>query len=139
MKKDRFDKGWSKLAEVDGEVGEKVIQSLQDIAPDIATYIVEFAFGDIYSRGVLDLKQREMITVASLTTLGGCENQLEVHVNGALNVGLTPEEIIETITQCIPYAGFPRVLNAIAVAKKVILPRLSASGEPDVSQNDKRQ
>ena len=52
-------------------------------------------------------------------TAGGCEPQLEVHINGALNVGVSAEKIIETFTQCIPYVGFPRVLNAIFTAKKV--------------------
>lgn len=58
-----------------------------------------------------------MITITSLLTLGGCESQLEVYINGALNVGISPQKIVETFIQCIPYVGFPRVLNAIAVAK----------------------
>ena len=81
--------------------------------------IVEFAFGDVYCREGLDLQEREMITLATLLTLGGCETQLEVHLHGALNVGVTPQKIIETFLQCIPYTGFPRVLNAVAVAKRI--------------------
>lgn len=64
-----------------------------------------------------------MITLASLLTLGGCETQLEVHLHGALNVGVTPQKIIETFLQCIPYTGFPRVLNAVAVAKRIFAQR----------------
>jgi 4-carboxymuconolactone decarboxylase len=64
-----------------------------------------------------------MITISSLLTAGGCEPQLEVHINGALNVGITPEKIIETFIQCIPYTGFPKVLNAIFVAKKIFSER----------------
>lgn len=60
-----------------------------------------------------------MITIASLLTAGGCEAQLRVHINGSLNVGLSPEKIIEVFIQCIPYVGFPRVLNAVAVAREV--------------------
>ena len=123
MELNRFEKGLNKLAEVDGNAGEQVIAALDDIAPDLGKYIVEFAFGDIYCRENLDLKEREMITLSSLLTLGGCEAQLDVHINGALNVGITPEKIIEIFIQCIPYTGFPRVLNAVGVAKKVFASR----------------
>jgi len=123
MELNRFEKGLNKLAEVDGNAGEQVIAALDDIAPDLGKYIVEFAFGDIYCRENLDLKEREMITLSSLLTLGGCEAQLDVHINGALNVGITPEKIIEIFMQCIPYTGFPRVLNAVGVAKKVFAGR----------------
>lgn len=64
-----------------------------------------------------------MITITSLLTSGGCEPQLEVHINGSLNVGISPKKIIETFIQCIPYVGFPRVLNAVFVAKKVFSER----------------
>ena len=123
MELNRFVKGLNKLAEVDGNAGEQVIAALDDIAPALGKYIVEFAFGDIYCRENLDLKEREMITLSSLLTLGGCETQLDVHINGALNVGITPEKIIEIFIQCIPYTGFPRVLNAVGVAKKVFASR----------------
>lgn len=119
MEMNRFEKGLKKLSEVDGTAGEKVINALNDIAPDLGKYIVEFAFGDIYCRENLNLEEREMITLASLLTQGGCENQLEVHIHGALNVGITPLKVTEVFLQCIPYTGFPRVLNAIGVAKRV--------------------
>lgn len=119
----RYQRGWERLMEIDGEGGERVIESLQDIAPDLGRYVVEFAFGDIYSRDGLDLKQRQLVTLASLTTQGGCEPQLQVHINAALNVGLSPQEIVEAITHCIPYTGFPRVLNTIFVAKRIFLER----------------
>ena len=123
MEKTRFELGTEKLKEIDGAGGEKVVNSLADIAPDIGKYIVEFAFGDIYPRKGLSLQEREMITVTSLLTAGGCEAQLEVHLNGALNVGIPPEKIIETLIQCVPYTGFPRVLNAVFTAKKVFAER----------------
>lgn len=115
----RYEAGINKLKEVDGEGGIGVMESLKDIAPDLGKYIIEFAFGDIYTRPALDLKQREIATLSSLTTLGGCENQLKVHIKGALNVGLSKEEIIEIFIQCIPYVGFPRVLNAVFTAKEL--------------------
>jgi len=119
MSKERYERGWDKLKEIDGKAGENVIESLKEIAPDLGKYVIEFAFGDIYSRDTLSLKQRQLVTIASLTTQGGCEPQLEVHINAALNVGLTQNEIVEAIIHCIPYVGFPRVLNGVNVAKKV--------------------
>ncbi|MFJ8526588.1 carboxymuconolactone decarboxylase family protein [Bacillus sp. NPDC094106] len=119
MSNERYQRGWQKLMEVDGEGGQRVIDSLKDIAPDLGKYVIEFAFGDIYHREGLDLKQRQLVTIASLTTQGGCEPQLNVHINAALNVGLSPDEIVEAIMHCIPYTGFPRVLNAIFVAKRI--------------------
>ncbi|UOE63163.1 carboxymuconolactone decarboxylase family protein [Priestia filamentosa] len=116
---ERYEDGWKKLMEVDGEGGRREIESLKDIAPDLGKYVIEFAFGDIYTRKGINLKQKQLVTIASLTTQGGCEPQLNVHINAALNVELTPNEIVEAITHCIPYTGFPRVLNAIFVAKQV--------------------
>ncbi len=123
MSNTRFELGSETLKEIDGIGGENVIQSLQDIAPDVGKYIIEFAFGDVYTRPELSMQEREMITITSLLTTGDCEPQLEVHINGSLNVGLSPEKIIETFIQCIPYTGFPKVLNAIYTAKKIFAER----------------
>lgn len=119
MNKSRLETGTENLRKIDGAGGEAVVESLKDIAPDLGKYIIEFAFGDIYAREGLSLKEREMITLASLLTAGGCEPQLKVHIQGALNVGIAPEKIIEIFLQCIPYTGFPRVLNAVDAAKKI--------------------
>lgn len=116
---EKFSVGEKILREIDGVGGEKVIESLQEVAPSVGKFIIEFAFGEIYSRGELNLAEREMITLASLLTAGGCENQLKVHIVGALNVGIPPEKIVEIFIQCIPYTGFPKVLNAIFVAKEI--------------------
>ena len=121
--KSRYDTGWEKLKEVDGQAGEAVIQSLQDIAPDLGKYVIEFPFGDVYSRPGLDLRTRELLTVAALTAIGNCQPQLKVHINGALNVGCSKEEVVETIIQMAVYAGFPSALNGMAVLKEVISTR----------------
>lgn len=115
----RYQRGLAKLKEIDGEAGERVVESLAGIAPDFARYLVEFPFGDIYSRPGLDLKSREIAVVAALTALGNAAPQLKVHVNGALNVGASRTEIIETIMQMAVYAGFPAALNGLAVAREV--------------------
>ena len=123
MENTRFIQGMEQLKTIDGKGGENVIKSLEDIAPDLGKFIVEFAFGDIYTREGLTTEEREMITLSSLLTAGGCEPQLEVHINGALNVGISPEKVIEIFLQCIPYTGFPKVLNAVFAVKKVFADR----------------
>ena len=119
MTTERYDRGWQKLQEIDGEAGERVIDSLKDIAPDFARYLIEFPFGDIYSRPGLDLKSREIATVAALTALGNAAPQLKVHIQAALNVGCSRQEVVETIMQMAVYAGFPAALNGLFAAKEV--------------------
>ena len=116
---DRYERGWRKLGEVDGDAGQRVVDGLRDIAPDLGRYIIEFAFGDLYSRPGLDLRSREIATVAALTAMGNAAPQLKVHIHAALNVGVSKEEILEVILQMSAYAGFPAALNAVGVAKEV--------------------
>lgn len=116
---DRYERGLAKLKEIDGQAGEHVLESLEDIAPDFARYLIEFPFGDIYSRPSLDLKSREIAVVAALTALGNAAPQLKVHIRGALNVGVSRTEIVETIMQMAVYAGFPAALNGLFAAKEV--------------------
>lgn len=123
----RYQRGLAKLKEIDGEAGERVVDSLAGIAPDFARYLVEFPFGDIYSRPGLDLKSREIAVVAALTALGNAAPQLKVHVHGALNVGASRTEIVETIMQMAVYAGFPAALNGLAVAREVFEQRGEAA------------
>ena len=116
---ERYQRGLDKLAEIDGQQGQKVIDSLADIAPDFAQYLIEFPFGDIYSRPGLDLRTRELVTVAALPALGNAAPQQKVHLHAALNVGCSREEIVETIMQMAVYAGFPAALNGLFAAKEV--------------------
>ena len=120
---ERYARGWKRLQEIDGDVGERVIESLQDIAPDFARMIIEFPFGDIYSRPQLDLKSREIAVVAALTAMGNAAPQLKVHIHGALNVGCTQEEVVEVMMQMAVYAGFPAALNGLTAAKEVFAQR----------------
>ncbi|CAN7755523.1 carboxymuconolactone decarboxylase family protein [Caballeronia sp. LjRoot34] len=115
----RLERGKRVLSEIDGEAGEKVIESLADIAPDFAKYLFEFPFGDIYSRPGLDIRAREIATIAALTALGNATPQLKVHIAAGLNVGLSRDEIVETIMQMAVYAGFPAALNGLFAAKEV--------------------
>jgi 4-carboxymuconolactone decarboxylase len=115
----RYERGCAKLSEIDGHAGERVIAALADIAPDFARLLIEFPFGDIYSRPQLDLKSREIGVVAALTALGTAQPQLKVHIHGALNVGCTRDEVVEIIMQMAVYAGFPAALNGLFAAKEV--------------------
>ncbi|WP_159121975.1 carboxymuconolactone decarboxylase family protein [Citrobacter werkmanii] len=119
MHSERFITSQKMLQKVDGKGGDAVIESLQDIAPDFARYLLEFPFGDIYSRPGLDLRSREIATVAALTALGNAAPQLKVHIGAALHVGLTQDEIVEVIMQMAVYAGFPAALNGLFAAKEV--------------------
>jgi 4-carboxymuconolactone decarboxylase len=118
-RQERFDHGMETLVAVVGEGGRNVIDALADIHPEFAHQIVAWGFGEIYSRPGLPPRDRQLVTLGMLTALGGCEPQLEVHLNAALNVGLTPEEITETLLHTVGYCGFPKALNATLVAKKV--------------------
>lgn len=117
---ERYQLGWEKLKEIDGEAGEKVINSLKDIFPDLGKFIIEYSFGDIYSRNDLDLKSKEIAVVSALTAMGNAKPQLKVHINGALNTGSTISEVKEVILQMSVYSGFPNSINAMNALKEVL-------------------
>ncbi|MFJ9375372.1 carboxymuconolactone decarboxylase family protein [Streptomyces sp. NPDC101455] len=122
-REERFTHGLEVLKRVDGEAGQRVVDSLADISPELGHHVVAWAFGEIYDRPGLAPRDRQLVTLGMLTALGGCEAQLDVHVNAALNVGLTPEEIVEALTHSAVYCGIPRALNATFAAKKVFAER----------------
>ena len=114
------ERGERLLRKIDGDkVADNLLREYQDVAPDFARYLVEFAFGEIYARDG-DLRHKEIVAITSLATMGGCDRQLETHVHGALNVGLSEADIVEVVMTLIPYVGFPKTLNAMAVVKRVI-------------------
>lgn len=119
----RYARGLAELTRIDGHAGEQVIEALAPISPDFARLLVEFSFADVYPRPGLDLKSRELATVAACTALGTAAPQLRVHLHGLLNVGGTREEAVETIIQMAGYAGFPAALNGLAAAREVFAER----------------
>ena len=121
MSKERFEKGFKKFEEIHGPVAKATLESVKDIAPELGQFVTEFAFGDIYSRPGLDLKTRQLLTIASLTTLGTAPLQLKSHIKGALRVGCTRQEIVETLLQMSVYAGFPKAMNAVYNAKELFI------------------
>ena len=119
----RYERGLAKLLEIYGEQSRVFLTSLEEIAPDLGRYVVEFAFGDIHCRPGLDLKSREIATVAALTALGTAGPQLRAHIHAALNVGCSEQEVIEIIMQMALYAGFPAALNGIQAAREIFSER----------------
>ncbi|CCE94773.1 Uncharacterized protein YJR111C [Sinorhizobium fredii HH103] len=117
----RFNRGVAAMGEISQASGEAVVNAFRDIAPDLGRYILEFSYGDVFSRPGLDLKSRELAAVAALTTRGtnADETPLKVHVEAALNTGATKEEVTEAILHMLPYAGFSRVQSAMALASQV--------------------
>lgn len=123
QRQQRFARGKTVLDAIDGEAGANVIEALGEVSPELAHQVVAWGFGDIYSRSGLEPRDRQLVTLGMLTALGGCEPQLEVHVNASLNVGLTPQQIVEAMLHAAVYCGFPRALNATFTAKKVFAER----------------
>ncbi|GAA4608838.1 carboxymuconolactone decarboxylase family protein [Actinoallomurus liliacearum] len=122
-REEKYEHGLNVLRQIDGEAGQKVVDSLADISPELGHQVVAWGFGEIYARPGLAPRDRQLVTLGMLTALGGAEPQLEVHINAALNVGLTPQEIVEALLHSAGYCGFPRALNATFVAKKVFAER----------------
>lgn len=120
---DRYERGLAKLHEIDGGAGEAVVTALADISPDFARLLIEFGFGDIYSRPTLDVRSKEIAVIAALAAMGTAAPQLKVHLNAALNVGVTRDEIVETMILMGVYAGFPAALNGLFAAKAVFAER----------------
>ena len=123
MEDERYERGWAKLREIAGEQGERVIEGVKEVAPDLARYVVEFGYGDVYSRGGLALREQQIAAISALTALGGCEPQLEYHIRIALEGGVAPAEIVETIIHLAPFVGFARTLNAARSARRVFAAR----------------
>ncbi len=120
MKDERYRQGAATLRKVNARGMETLIQSLEPIAPDLARYVIEFAYGDVYAREGLTPQQRELCIIAALTALGDSESQLRDHVEAARNVGCTIPEIVETILMMAVYAGFPAAINAMLTAKRIL-------------------
>lgn len=117
--KTRFETGLAMLNQIDGNAGQQVVEALQGIAPDFGKYLIEFPFGDIYSRNGVDLKTREIAVIAALAALGNARPQLKIHLRACLNIGCSRTEITEILMQMAVYAGFPAALNALFAAKEV--------------------
>lgn len=118
----RYEKGKEVLEGIQERSVEEIFKDLEDVAPDMSRFVVEFPYSEIYTRKQVDLKTRELCTVAALTVLGTVP-QLKDHINAALNVGNSPTEVVEIIMQMSAYCGFPKSINGLVAAKEVFAER----------------
>jgi 4-carboxymuconolactone decarboxylase len=127
MADDRFAHGWETVNRINAEGAQRQWEALGAIAPDFARWIVESAYSDVLGRPQLALRDREIATLAALAALGNAPTQLRAHIEGALNVGLTREEIVEVLMQMAIYAGVPAAINALEIAGEVFEARALGS------------
>ena len=118
----RYEKGKEVIELIQERSLDEIFEGIEDIAPDMSRFVVEFPYAEIYTRSEVDLKTRELCTVAALTVLGTIP-QLKDHINAALNVGNSPKEVVEIIMQMSAYAGFPKAINGVVAAKEVFIER----------------
>lgn len=110
---DRLEKGIEAQAEIFGEHMKEAWK-----AGHINRWLAANCFGDYYTRKGLHLAERELITFCFLMAQGGCEPQLTAHAKGNMNMGNDRDFLIRVVSQCLPYIGYPRSLNAIACVNK---------------------
>jgi len=115
----RRERGAQKIGEILGQTPEQVERSLGDVAPQLATYVLETIYGEIYQNPTLDSRARQIVTVAALATLGTAAPQLRTHIGGALRCGVTREELIEIMMQLVPYVGVATAINGVAACREV--------------------
>jgi len=116
---DRYERGLDRLDAITGGEGQKVVDALSRTSPDFARYVVEYPYGDVFCREGLTDQQRELATVAALTAMGTAEPELRMHIHGALNVGVSEKEIVETMILMSVYAGFPAAIHGLRAAEEV--------------------
>ena len=117
---ERFTRGMKFLNKLERKDEPWSMSALHDIAPDLARFVVEFAYGDVHSRPGLSEQQRQLTKISALAALGYAGDELKLHIRCALNAGCTATEIIEVLIQIAVYAGFPAAINAMLVAKEVL-------------------
>lgn len=110
---DRLEKGIAAQVEIFGEQMKEAWKQSH-----INKWLADNCFGDYYTRKGLDLAQREMITFCFLMAQGGCEQQLTAHAKGNMNLGNDRDFLIRVVSQCLPYIGYPRSLNAVNCVNK---------------------
>lgn len=116
---DRRQRGAQKIGEILGQTAEQVEKSLGDIAPGLATYVLETIYGEIYQSPVLDSRTRQIVTVAALATLGTAAPQLRTHIGGAMKCGVSREELVEIMMQLVPYVGVAAAINGVIACREV--------------------
>lgn len=123
---DRYAKGAAALSNLDGEQVARLEIVYGGFAPELARFVVEYGYGDIFSRAGLSPQYRQIATIAALATMGNATAQLKFHISGALNIGVTEEQIKETMLLVSVYAGFPAAINGTNALSEVLVERAAA-------------
>lgn len=113
-----YQRGMHEIRRQLGPMADSYIRNIKALAPEFAWVNVTFPFGELYTRDVIDLKTRELCTVAALTVQGFSLVELKLHVKAALRCGASRAEVTEIITQMIAYCGFPAATNALMTMKE---------------------
>lgn len=129
----RYERGLERLDEITQGAGQSVVDRLSQTSPDIARYVIEYPYGDIFCRPGLSDQQRQLAIISALAALGYAQPELQVHIHGALNVGVSREEVIEAMILISVYAGFPASLHGIRAAEAVFAER-DAAGQEDTAK-----
>jgi len=131
----RRERAFALLAQLDPHASQKVAANLDVLSDDFAELVLGFAFADVVSRPGIDLRTREMLTVAALMAMGNAPEQLEFHIRAAMNVGVSREEIIEILLQIAVYAGVPACMNGISAARKAFAARVDSENKQKESSS----
>lgn len=118
-----LDKAMALLERLEPGAPKKVQENLDAFSPEMAELVMGYTFADIVSRDGIDLRTREMLTVAMLAAMGTAQGQLEFHMRAAMNTGVSREEIVEIVLQVSVYAGVPVAMNAVTAAKAAFAAR----------------
>lgn len=132
---DRRERAFALLAQLDPQAPAKVAANLDALSADFAELVLGFAFADVVARPSIDLRTREMLTVAALMAMGNAPGQLEFHIRAALHVGVSREEMIEVLLQIAVYAGVPACMNGISAARRAF----ASHAERQHSQQEDRR
>ncbi|MGN6315633.1 carboxymuconolactone decarboxylase family protein [Trinickia sp.] len=120
---ERYSRGMEMLKRIGGAGYDIPVHRLAQVAPDLARFTVEFAYGDILSRPGLDLRLRQVATVAALMAHGSLQPQLKYHMTGFLNAGGEPAELVEMLFQAVAILGFPVAINAVGIVREIFRER----------------
>lgn len=119
----RYERGLERLRQLTGDKGDRIMDGVSAVSPDLARLVIEFGYGDIYTREGLDDRTRQLAAISALSAMGGAEPQLEYHLGIALDAGVDPTEIVEVVIFLAPFVGFARTMNAVRSVRRVFAAR----------------
>ncbi|QOY37117.1 carboxymuconolactone decarboxylase family protein [Anaerobacillus isosaccharinicus] len=118
---DRYDSGLENFKNICGENAINSLEELKAISPELASMVIEFAYGDLHTLTNLTHREKEIISITSLITQGEINSALELHYKAALNIGITSKEIKDLIVHSVAYIGFPKAIKAMMLLKEVLV------------------